>query len=152
MITLNQSGNTNVINCTITNNYLNGSAVIYNASNQAIVTNSIIRDNGTYNSNFGNPIYGQVSVSYSNLDGNFPVDNNGNIDTYLWDEDHDGKFDWYYFDDNENEIPEVRILISSSWDEYDFDIHYYDDDEDGTYDMVGYDFDNDQVVDEFQEI
>ncbi len=77
---------------------------------------------------------------------------NGTPDRYYWDEDYDGKFDWYYFDDNENEIPEVRILISSSWDEYDFDIHYYDDDEDGTVDMVGYDFDNDQVVDEFQEI
>lgn len=77
---------------------------------------------------------------------------NGIPDQFYWDEDYDGKFDWYFFDDNENSNPEIKILISSSWDDFDFDIYYYDDDEDSVYDRVGYDFDNDQKIDEFQEI
>ncbi|MAX13596.1 MAG: hypothetical protein CMG11_06110, partial [Candidatus Marinimicrobia bacterium] len=73
-------GSATVQNCTIVNNSIDNTAVISNTSNSITVTNTIIRDNGSYSNNFGNPIYGQVGVNYSNVDGNFPVDGNTNID------------------------------------------------------------------------
>jgi hypothetical protein len=52
----------------------------------------------------------------------------------------------------ENGILETKILISSSWDEFDFDVYYFDDDEDESYDRVGYDYDGDLEIDEYQTI
>lgn len=79
------------------------------------------------------------------------TDKNGNIDIYLVDEDFDGDYDFFYIDENENEIYELKILISASWEEYDHDIYLFDDNEDNKWDRAGHDYDNDQTIDEFQD-
>ena len=78
-------------------------------------------------------------------------DQNGTFDQFFWDEDFDGDYDWYAYDVNENGIAEIYILISSSWDEYDYDMYFYDDDEDQEHDRIGHDYNNDQEIDEYQE-
>ena len=78
-------------------------------------------------------------------------DQNGTFDQFFWDEDFDGDYDWFAYDVNENGIAEIYILISSSWDEYDYDMYFYDDDEDQEHDRIGHDYNNDQEIDEYQE-
>lgn len=78
-------------------------------------------------------------------------DQNGTFEQFFWDEDFDGDYDWYAYDVNENGIAEIIILISSSWDEYDYDMYFYDDNEDEQYDRIGHDYNNDREIDEFQE-
>ena len=79
------------------------------------------------------------------------TDKNGNIDIYLVDEDFDGDYDFFYVDENENQIYELKILISASWEDYDHDIYLFDDNEDEKWDRAGHDYNNDQTIDEFQD-
>ena len=80
-------------------------------------------------------------------------DFNGNykVDAYLWDEDYDGDYDRISFDENENTIPELYVLISDSHDDYNYDLYYFDDNEDEKTDRIGHDYNNDQNIDEFQD-
>ena len=77
---------------------------------------------------------------------------NGISEAVSVDKNEDGGIDIIFIDGNENEIFETKWISGKNHPDADYDLYFIDEDENETYDVIGHDYDNNQVIDEYEKI